>query len=99
MSAYVVGRVNASEWSWLKEYSAATSALIEKHGGRYVAQGGKASALEGSEPLPAAFVIIEFPDVASATAWFEDPEYQPLKALRQANASVELSLIEGVGSR
>jgi uncharacterized protein (DUF1330 family) len=96
MSAYVVSRVNATQWSWLKQYGAATKSLIEKHGGRYLAQGGKAVALEGAEPLPAALVVIEFPDMASAQAWYADPDYQPLKALRQANAEVELSLVDGL---
>lgn len=96
MSAYVVSRVNASKWSWLKEYGAATKSLVEKHGGRYLAQGGKAVALEGEEPLPAALVVIEFPDMESAMAWYEDPDYQPLKAIRNENADVELSLVEGL---
>lgn len=96
MSAYVVSRVNATDWSWLKEYGAATKALIEKHGGRYLAQGGKAVALEGDDPLPAALVVMEFPDMESVMAWYEDPDYQPLKALRQASADVELSVVDGL---
>ena len=96
MSAYVVSRVNATEWSWLKEYGAATKSLIEKHGGRYLAQGGKSVSVEGNESLPAALVVIEFPDMESAMAWYEDADYQPLKALRQANAEVELSLVDGL---
>ena len=96
MSAFVISRVNAKRWGWLKEYGAATKALIERHGGRYLAQGGKAAALEGDSPLPAALVVIEFPDMNSAMAWYEDPDYQPLKALRRENADVELALVEGL---
>ncbi len=96
MAAYIVNRVNATQWSWLKEYSPATNALIEKHGGKFLVQGGKAVALEGEDPLPAALVIIEFPDTDSAMAWYNEPEYQPLKALRQANADVQLTLVEGL---
>jgi len=96
MSAFVISRVNAEQWGWLKEYGAATKALIERHGGRYLAQGGDATLLEGDVPLPAALVVIEFPDMNSAMAWHDDPDYQPLKALRQANAEVELSLVEGL---
>jgi uncharacterized protein (DUF1330 family) len=29
-----------------------------------------------------AVVLIEFPDAESARAWYESPEYQPLKAIR-----------------
>ncbi len=96
MSAYVISRVNAESWGWLKEYGAPTKALIEKHGGRYLAQGGKAVLLEGETPLPAALVVMEFPDMDSVMAWYDDPDYQPLKALRQANADVELSFVEGL---
>lgn len=95
MSAYIVSRVNATQWSWLKEYGAPTKALIERHGGRYLVQGA-GEKLEGDGGLPAAIVIIEFPDRESANAWYADPEYQPLKAIRQANADVELALIDGL---
>lgn len=96
MSAYVVSRVNATKWSWLKEYGGPTKALIEKHGGRYLVQGA-GEKLEGEGPLPAAIVVIEFPDRDSANAWYNDPAYQPLKEIRQANANVELALIDGLG--
>lgn len=96
MPAYVVNRVNATKWSWLKAYGAPTKAIIEKHGGRYLAQGGETEALEGSGELPAALVVLEFPDMDSAKAWYNDPDYQPLKAIRQANADVEITLIDGL---
>ena len=96
MAVYFVGRLKTEDWSWLREYGAATKALIEKHGGRYLAQGGKMEAVEGTQPLPSALVLIEFPDTESAHAWHEDPEYQPLMALRQANSELEMTLVEGV---
>lgn len=96
MSVYFVGRLKTEDWSWLREYGPATTALIEKHGGRYLAQGGKMEAVEGSERLPSAMVLIEFPDTASAHAWHDDPEYQPLKALRQGKSELELTLVEGL---
>lgn len=96
MSAYVIGRVNATEWGWLRDYGAQTKAVIEKHGGRYLVQGGAMTTFEGDEPLPSAYTVIEFPDAQSAQAWFDDPDYQPLKALRQANARVELTLVDGL---
>ena len=96
MAVYVVGRVNTKDFSWLKEYGAGAKALIEKHGGRYIAQGGAIESLEGSEPLPTAMVMLEFPDAASVHAWHDDPDYQPLIELRQAHAQTELTLVEGL---
>ena len=97
MSAYVINRVNATQWRWLKEYGAPTRAIIEKHGGCYLAQGGTTEELEGKGELPTALVVLEFPDMESAKAWNNDPDYQPLKELRQANADVEIALIDGLG--
>lgn len=96
MSAFVIARVNATDWAWLRDYGSATKALIEKHGGHYLAQGGEMVALEGNEALPNAYTVIEFPDMKRARAWYDDPDYQPLKELRNANADVELTLVDGV---
>lgn len=96
MAVYFVGRLQTDDWSWLSEYGPATKALIEKHGGRYIAQGGKMEAVEGSQPLPSAMVLIEFPDMESAHAWHDDPDYQPLIALRQGKSQLELTLVEGL---
>ena len=96
MSVYLIGRLRTDDWSWLKEYGPATKALIEKHGGRYIVQGGKMENLEGAEELPTAIVIMEFPDAASAHAWHDDPDYQPLAELRQAKSKLELTLVEGL---
>ena len=40
MPAYAIGRLRSKNWSWLKEYGPITAALIEKHGGRYLARLG-----------------------------------------------------------
>jgi len=40
-------------------------------------------------------VIFRFPDIASAQALFNDPEYQPLKALRQRASKAEIVVVEG----
>ena len=75
MAVYFIGRLQTDDWSWLKEYGPATTALIEKHGGRYLAQGGRLEAVEGSEALPSAVVLIEFPNTESAHAWHEAFEF------------------------
>jgi len=40
-------------------------------------------------------VIIEFPSYEQARKWFDSPEYQKPKALRQANSNGRLLLMEG----
>jgi uncharacterized protein (DUF1330 family) len=45
---------------------------------------------------PTRLVVIEFPDMASARAFLDSPEYAPVAALRRANARCTLALIEGL---
>ena len=99
MPAYAIGRLKSKDWSWLEEYGPPTAALIEKHGGRYLARGGEMQALEGDEPLPDAYVVLEFPSMDHARAWYADEEYAPMIALRQRNSELEFVLIEGLQPR
>ena len=96
MSVYVIGRLRTNDFSWLAEYGPTTKTLVEKHGGRYIVQGGSSQRLEGKEELPDAIVVLEFPDAESVHAWHEDPDYQPMIALRQAKSELELIQVVGL---
>ena len=95
MPAYAIGRLHARDWSWLEDYAATTAALIEKHGGRYLSRGGALERLEGEEPLPDAYVVLEFPSMEHARAWHRDPEYAPMIELRKRKCHVEFVLVDG----
>ena len=41
-------------------------------------------------------VVLRFPDMAAVQNLFNDPEYQPLKALRHRVAQSEIVAVEGV---
>ena len=45
---------------------------------------------------PARLVLLKFPDLASAQAFFLDPEYQPLKAVRQQVSTADIVAVEGL---
>jgi uncharacterized protein (DUF1330 family) len=45
-------------------------------------------------PLEGA-VVLEFPDMATATAWYESPGYQTAKQHRDGAADVDLFFIDG----
>jgi uncharacterized protein (DUF1330 family) len=49
----------------------------------------------GGEP-PLAVVILEFPSLELAQAWHDDPDYAPLKQVRQANVDMEVFVVERV---
>jgi uncharacterized protein (DUF1330 family) len=96
MAAYIIAQINAINAGRYPEYTAQVPATIAKHGGRFIARGGNAKVLEGNLPLPQRLVIIEFPSREAAEAWWSSEEYEPLKALRQANSEGTLFLVDGV---
>ena len=93
MSAYVIVNIDVRDAEAYEEYKAKVPALIRKHGGEYVIRGGKFVVLEG-DWKPSRLVLLRFPDMAAAQAMFDDPEYQPLKALRQRAAKTDLVAVE-----
>ena len=96
MPAYAIGRLRSKNWTWLREYAPITAALIEKHGGRYLARGGEVQRLEGEEEVPDAYVMLEFPSMEHARAWYTDTEYAPMIELRRANSEIEFVLVDGL---
>ena len=95
MPAYMIVNLDVQEPVVYEEYKAKVPALIAKHGGKYLVRGGKFKILEG-DWKPNRLVLFQFPDVASVDAFFADPEYQPLKALRQKVSKTDVVVVEGI---
>ena len=96
MPAYAIGRLQMRDPSWVAEYGPKTAELIKKHGGRFLVRGGAMETLEGSTPLPSVVVVLEFPSMERAKAWYNDPEYAPMITLRQKGSDLDFMLVEGV---
>ena len=96
MPAYAIGHITMRDPSWIPEYGAKIQAILNKHGGRYLVRGGHMEKAEGSAPLPSVMVVLEFPTMANARAWYGDPEYAPLIKLRQSGSDGELVFVEGM---
>jgi uncharacterized protein (DUF1330 family) len=100
MAAYIIGLARSAPrgTAWVKEYLPKTAALVAKHGGKALIGGNsrpRLLPLEGAEE-PLAVVILEFPSLEQAHAWHDDPDYAPLKQLRQANVDMEVFVVERV---
>jgi uncharacterized protein (DUF1330 family) len=96
LSAYVVVQISIQDPGVYEEYKALAPASIAAYGGRYLVRGGASEVLEGSWQ-PRRLVVLEFPTVARARAWWHSPEYAPAKSVRQRCAQTEMLLIEGTG--
>jgi uncharacterized protein (DUF1330 family) len=93
--AYLAGFLTLRDPAWLDEYQSKNLALVERHGGRYLVAAPNPIRLEGRNP-PDILIVMEFPSREAATAWYGDPDYQPLIRLRQLGADLEFVLAEGL---
>jgi uncharacterized protein (DUF1330 family) len=96
MPALGIGLYSIQDVSWRPAYRAVVDTLVAKHGGRYVARTTNPwEVLEGAAPDITNITMIEFPSIEHARAWYNDPEYAPMKRLRQAGSRLNLLLVEG----
>jgi len=95
MAAYVISDVTARDAAAWQAYRTRAAASIAQHGGRYLARGGTIEVLEGAW-TPSAIVVVEFPDMAAARAWYASAEYTAALELRDQALVRDLILVDGV---
>jgi uncharacterized protein (DUF1330 family) len=95
MPAYVIACVtDAWDQDKLVEYRDRNTDAVAKHGGRFVARGGRHEILEG-DYTPMRIVIIEFPDLDAARGWYDSDDYAPLRELRRSASVTNIVAVEG----
>ncbi len=95
MAAYVVVEVEVRDTDRYEDYKRMVPPTLAPYGGRFIVRGGVVEALEG-EWSPKRVVIVEFPSVERAKAWWSSQEYAEAKALRQATAHTRMIVVAGV---
>ena len=94
MSAYIIARVDVTDWNRYREYTRATPAAIAHFGGKFIVRGGETVTLEGSAEKHRV-VIIEFPSLAKAKEFYHSKEYSEVKKLRDGAAVGQFLAVEG----
>jgi uncharacterized protein (DUF1330 family) len=95
MTAYVIADIEVLDPAGYEAYRQQVPATIAAYGGRYLARGGATAVLEGSWS-PRRCVILEFPSMAQLKAWWDSPEYQPVRAIRERTTRSHLVATEGL---
>ena len=94
MPAYVIVDIDIHSPETYEEYKRVAPPSISAYGGRYLIRGGEVQILEG-EWKPKRCVVLEFPSVEQAKAWWNSKEYAPAKALRQSCSETQMVVVEG----
>lgn len=96
MPAYVIVEVRVTNPEPYAAYRDLATASVARHGGRFLVRGGSVTPLEDAWQ-PERFVVIEFPSVDAAKAFYFSDDYQDALKVRLANSLGRAFIVEGYG--
>lgn len=95
MAAYFIyARRAITDEEISREYSRQAVPQIRRFGGEVLAARGAVRVLEGDWE-PQSVTILKFADMEALNAWYESPEYEPLKQMRLDSNIGDVIVIEG----
>lgn len=96
MTAYAIGHLrNVTLNQGIVDYLRGIDATLEAFGGRFIIHGGPKDELEGK--FTDDLIVISFPNLSAARAWYNSAAYRALVPLRVQGADGDVFLIDGVG--
>lgn len=95
MKAYVIVDVNITDPVRYEDYKKLTPGSLVPFDGKFVVRGGVAETLEG-DWQPGRIVVLEFPSMEKAKAWWSSEGYAPAKAIRQSASVAKMIVVEGI---
>ncbi|MEU7427500.1 DUF1330 domain-containing protein [Streptomyces sp. NPDC040750] len=96
MSAYAIAHLQeAAPHPEIAEYIARITGTFAPYGGRFLVHGNPHEVKEGS--WPGHVVVIVFPSIERARAWWDSDAYQEIAPLRSRHIAGDIILVPGVG--
>lgn len=95
MTAYVIYQADVTDPELYEQYKVAAAESIAGAGGRYLVRGGAVEVFEG-DPPSGRTVVVEFPDTATAIAWYRGDRYTGARRLREGAAKARMYVVDGV---
>ncbi|MEM7345627.1 MAG: DUF1330 domain-containing protein [Chloroflexota bacterium] len=95
MTAYLIAKVDVTDMDQYKNYIKVTPGIIEQFGGRFIARGGEVATLEGPEETRRV-VLLEFPSMEQAKAFYNSDEYQAAIKIREGAATGSFIAVDGL---
>jgi uncharacterized protein (DUF1330 family) len=92
--AFYISEFELTDPEGIKPYSARVDATFAPFGGRYVVRGGQIAPLEGEAPK-GRIVMIAFPSMERAQAWYNSPAYREIMPIRHKTTKSRVFIVEG----
>ena len=94
-SAYIIANVTVTNQEQYAEYRKLSSIAVEAHGAEFCARGGAVEVLEG-DWTPDRVVILKFPSMEKAKAYYQSVEYTAAIKARQGASVMRMVVVEGI---
>jgi uncharacterized protein (DUF1330 family) len=91
--AFYISEFEVTDPEGIRPYSEAVESTFVAFGGRYVVRGGPVESLEGEATKR--IVMIAFPSVEQAQAWYDSPAYRAIRPVRHRSAKSRVFIVEG----
>ncbi len=95
MTAYAIAQLRRVDVNaQIADYLRRIDETLEPYEGRFLVHGTTPHVVDGD--FPGAVVVIAFPDMARARAWYDSPGYQAILPLRLDNSDGGAVIVDGV---
>ncbi len=95
MPAYIIVDVEITDPKEYEEYKKHTPGSLVPFDGKFLVRGGAVETLEG-DWKPGRLVILEFPTMEKAKAWWNSPGYATPKLIRQRASNTRMIVADGI---
>ena len=94
MPAYIIVEIEIHDAKLYEDYKKLTPGSLGAYDGKFIVRGPQTECLEG-DWNPQRIVVLEFPSVEKAKAWWASEGYAPAKAIRQSASKTKMIVVEG----
>ena len=94
MAAYLLVDCTVTNPTQYEDYKRLAQIAVSQYGGRYLVRGGETVVLEGSWQ-PNRVVVLEFPDLQRARAFYDSREYKEARTARAGAAKMNMVAVAG----
>ena len=94
MTVFVIADVKVTDDSWIPDYAANVHDIVHKHGGKYFSRSANIKTVEGEGLDTTLIALLQFPSMAAAEAFMEDPDYVPYRDARRAGSVSRFHVID-----
>jgi uncharacterized protein (DUF1330 family) len=92
---YAVAELDVTDHSWVRDYVAAVTPMVERYGGRYLLRSADIELMEGEQAPPQLVLLIEWPARQAAQDFYDSEEYRPHREARRGGARNRFLIVSG----